>query len=49
VLETITTAIYADYETTIVHDEGIEQEDACLTGPVGRKLVLKFKSVDEFT
>ncbi|KAE9372550.1 putative cytochrome P450 monooxygenase [Stipitochalara longipes BDJ] len=44
-LKTIVAAIYTNYETTIVDDEGIEQEDAFLAGPVGRKLVLKVSSV----
>jgi hypothetical protein len=39
----IIAAIYTDFETSIVDDEGIEQEDAFLAGPVGDKLVLKFK------
>jgi len=47
VLKTIVAAIYTNYETTIVDDKGIEQEDAFLAGPVGRKLVLKFSAVDE--
>jgi hypothetical protein len=47
VLKSITAAIYTNYETTIVDDEGIEQEDAFLAGPVGRKLVLKFRSVND--
>ena len=47
VLKTIVAAIYTNYETTIVDDEGIEQEDAFLAGPVGRKLVLTFSFVGE--
>lgn len=38
-------AIYSNFETDIVDDEGIEQEDAFLAGPVGEKLVLKFRAV----
>jgi hypothetical protein len=49
VLKTIVAAIYTNYETTIIDDEGIEQEDAFLAGPVGRKLVLKLSSVDDTT
>jgi hypothetical protein len=45
VLKTIAAAMYTNYETSIVDDEGIEQEDAFLAGPVGRKLVLNFRSV----
>jgi len=50
VLKSITAAIYTNYETTIVDDEGIElfeQEDAFVGEPVGRKLVLKFRSVND--
>ncbi|KAH8760076.1 cytochrome P450 monooxygenase-like protein [Hyaloscypha sp. PMI_1271] len=49
-LKSITAAIYTNYETTIVDDEGIElfeQEDAFVGEPVGRKLVLKFRSVND--
>jgi hypothetical protein len=48
-LETITATIYTGYKATIVDDEGIEQENACLAGLWGAKLVLKFKSVNEFS
>ncbi len=37
--------IYSNFETEIVDDEGIEQEDAFLAGPVGDKLVLRFRAV----
>ena len=39
-------AIYANFETEVVDDTGIEQEDAYVAGPVGKKLGLKFKCVD---
>ncbi|MCJ1399213.1 hypothetical protein MMC11_002415 [Xylographa trunciseda] len=42
-------AIYTNYTTSIVDDEGIEQEDAYTAGPVGNKLVLKFARVKEGT
>lgn len=38
-------AIYSNFETDIVDDEGIEQEDAFLAGPFGEKLVLRFQPV----
>ncbi|KUJ13771.1 putative cytochrome P450 monooxygenase [Mollisia scopiformis] len=38
-------AIYSNFETEIVDDEGIEQEDAFLAGPVGEKLVLRFRAL----
>ncbi|KAF4956510.1 hypothetical protein FGADI_3789 [Fusarium gaditjirri] len=34
--------IYANFETSIVDDEGIEQEDAYTARPVGEKLVIRF-------
>ena len=44
-LKSITAVIYSNFETSIVDDEGIEQEDAFLAGPVGEKLCLKFHSL----
>ena len=44
-LKLVTAAIYTNYETSIVNDEGIEQEDAFLAGPKGEKLVLKFRAI----
>ncbi|MCJ1391105.1 hypothetical protein MMC18_003967 [Xylographa bjoerkii] len=40
-------AIYTNYTTSVVDDEGIEQEDAYTAGPVGNKLVLNFARVEE--
>ena len=40
-------AIYSNYTTSVVDDEGIEQEDAYTAGPVGNKLILKFARVHE--
>lgn len=34
-------AIYTNYTTTIVDDEGIEQSDSFISGPVGNKLILR--------
>ncbi|EWY95486.1 hypothetical protein FOYG_04519 [Fusarium oxysporum NRRL 32931] len=34
--------IYANFETSIVDDEGIEQEDAYTARPIGEKLVIRF-------
>ncbi|MCJ1433063.1 hypothetical protein MMC27_002422 [Xylographa pallens] len=39
-------AIYTNYTTSVVDDEGIEQEDAYTAGPVGNKLVVKFARVE---
>jgi hypothetical protein len=34
--------IYANFETSIVDDDGIEQEDAYTARPIGEKLVIRF-------
>ncbi|KAK2784537.1 hypothetical protein FQN52_008958 [Onygenales sp. PD_12] len=36
-------AIYSNYTTEIVDDQGIEQDDNYIAGPVSQKLVLRFK------
>ncbi|MCJ1230223.1 hypothetical protein MMC12_006895 [Toensbergia leucococca] len=38
-------AIYTNYTTTIVDDEGIEQADDYISRPVGNKLILRMKHV----
>ncbi|KAF2008616.1 cytochrome P450 [Aaosphaeria arxii CBS 175.79] len=43
VLKFIIDAIYSRYETEIVEDDNMQQEDRFLAGPVSEKLVLKFK------
>ncbi|KAH7304658.1 putative cytochrome P450 monooxygenase [Rhexocercosporidium sp. MPI-PUGE-AT-0058] len=45
VLKLITAALYTSFETQIIDDEGIEQEDAFLAGPKGEKLVLGIRAV----
>jgi hypothetical protein len=35
--------IYKKYKTEVVEDDGMEQEDLFLAGPVGEKLVLSFQ------
>ena len=44
-MKLLVAAIYTNYATSIVDDEGIEQADAYLAGPVGNKLVLRFDRV----
>lgn len=44
VLKLVVVAIYTDFETSIVDDDGIEQEDAFIAGPTGEKLVLRFSA-----
>ncbi len=38
-------AIYTNYVTEIVDDDGIEQSDEFVSRPVGGKLILRFKRV----
>jgi len=44
-MKLVIAAIYTNFETEIVDAEGIEQTDAFISGPVGEKLVLRFKKV----
>ena len=44
-LKLITASIYANFTTTIIDDEGIEQADSYIAGPVGGKLILKFHEI----
>ncbi|KAL0265031.1 hypothetical protein SLS55_000988 [Diplodia seriata] len=39
-------ALYANFETEIVDDEGIEQEDHFLAHPKGHRLILRLKEMD---
>lgn len=41
----IVAALYTDFGTTVVDDEGIEQEDAYTARPVGNRLIVKIKAV----
>ncbi|OCL15263.1 cytochrome P450 [Glonium stellatum] len=45
VLKLITASIYTNFTTTIIDDEGIEQADSYIAGPVGGKLILKFHEI----
>jgi hypothetical protein len=45
VIKLVVAAIYTNFTTSIVDDEGIEQEDNYIAPPKGRKLVLQFTSV----
>ncbi|KAF2001496.1 cytochrome P450 [Amniculicola lignicola CBS 123094] len=45
VMKLIIAAIYSKYETDVVEEDGMEQKDYFLAGPVGEKLVLKFRAV----
>ncbi len=44
-LKLVIAAIYTNYTTEIVDDEGMEQIDSFIAGPIGEKLILKFKKV----
>ncbi|MCJ1283467.1 hypothetical protein MMC26_002796 [Xylographa opegraphella] len=46
VLKLMIAAIYTNYTTTIVDDEGIEQMDTYTARPVGDKLILQFHRVE---
>ena len=42
VIKLVVAVIYAQYNTAIVDDEGMEQSDSYNSGPIGHKLVLRF-------
>jgi len=44
-LKLVIATIYTNYTTEIVDDEGIEQTDTFVAGPVGEKLILRFTHV----
>jgi hypothetical protein len=46
-LKVLIVTIYSNFQTEIVDDEGIEQEDTFLAGPKGEKLVLMLRKVEE--
>lgn len=45
-MKMILATLYADFETIIMDNGGMEQLDAIVAGPVGGKLLLKFNRVD---
>ncbi|KAI9039778.1 cytochrome P450 [Aspergillus affinis] len=45
-IKMVMAAVYTNYTTEIVDDEGIEQDLAFISLPVGRKLMLKFTPVE---
>jgi hypothetical protein len=47
VIKLVAAAVYANFTTSIVDDEGIEQLECIIARPVGNKLILKFHSVEE--
>ena len=46
-IKLVMAAVYSNYTTSIVDDEGIEQDFAFIARPRGRKLLLRFTAVDE--
>jgi hypothetical protein len=44
-IKLVIAAIYTNFRTYVVDDEGIEQEDGYTCGPVGNKLILRFERV----
>lgn len=46
VIKLVMAAVYSNYTTVIVDDEGIEQDYAFISLPRGRKLMLKFIPVE---
>ena len=44
-MKLVTAAIYTNYTTSIVDDEGIEQLQSFVAGPKGGKLILAFEHV----
>jgi hypothetical protein len=45
VMKIATAAIYTNYETGIVEAGDMVQDDMFIAGPVGEKLVLRFRNV----
>ena len=44
-IKLVIAAVYSNFRTYIVDDEGIEQMDGYTTGPVSNKLFLRFEKV----
>ncbi|KAK2764532.1 hypothetical protein FQN54_009227 [Arachnomyces sp. PD_36] len=45
-IKLVIAAIYTNYTTTVVCDDGIEQEDAFIAPPISRKLDIQFRRVE---
>lgn len=41
-IKLVMAAVYTNFTTSIIDDEGIEQEHSFISLPMGRKLMLKF-------
>jgi hypothetical protein len=44
-IKLVIAAVYSNFRTTVVDDEGIEQDDGYTVGPRSNKLTLKFEKV----
>ena len=47
-MKSMVAMIYSEFETSIVDDDGMEQVDGVVAGPVGDKLILWFREVRGF-
>ena len=45
VIKLVVAAIYLNYTTVIIDDDGIEQSDSYNSGPVSHRLILRFSPV----
>ena len=45
-IKLVMAAVYSNYTTVVVDDEGIEQDFAFIALPRGRKLMLRFIHID---
>lgn len=45
-IKLVIAAIYTNYTTKVIDDEGIEQDDGYTVGPIGNKLILRFEKVE---
>ena len=45
-MKLVTAAVYSNFHTQVVDDDGIEQEDGYTCAPVGNKLYLRFERVE---
>jgi len=45
-LKLLFASIYTNFETSIIDDEGIEQSESFIAGPVGNKLIVQLHPVE---
>lgn len=46
-IKLVVAAVYSNFRTHIVNDDGIEQQDGYTCGPKSNKLTLKFERVEK--